>query len=132
MAGHSILYLGHGEFAAEYLSELETLPCCTMLTRAPSLDLPAELPSVVDIIMLEAGPNVAQAGKTLSTLIRSFGNFPVVALTQKRYEHRGIAAVRAGAEAYICTRASLPVSIVSAASRVISRAAWISAADSAT
>ncbi len=102
MAGHSILYLGRGEFAAEYLSELETLPCCTMLTRAPGLELPAELPSVIDIIMLEAGPNVAQAGKTLSTLIHSYRDFPVVALTQKQHEHRGIAAVRAGAEAYIC------------------------------
>jgi hypothetical protein len=31
MSGHSILYLGRGEFAADYLAELETLPCCTML-----------------------------------------------------------------------------------------------------
>ena len=26
MSGHSILYLGRGEFAADYLAELETLP----------------------------------------------------------------------------------------------------------
>jgi diguanylate cyclase (GGDEF)-like protein len=102
MAGHSILYLGRGEFAAEYLSELETLPCCTMLTRSAGLELPADAPSVIDIIMLEAGPNIAQSGKSLSSLIHSLGDYPVVALTHKEHEHRGIAAVGAGAEAYIC------------------------------
>jgi len=102
MAGHSILYLGRGEFAAEYLSELETLSCCTMLTRSAGLELPADAPSVIDIIMLEAGPNIAQSGKCLSALIHSLGDYPVVALTHKEHEHRGIAAVGAGAEAYIC------------------------------
>ena len=102
MAGHSILYLGRGEFAAEYLSELETLPCCTMLTRSAEFELPADVPSVVDIIMLEAGPAISQSGKTLSALIQSLGAYPVVALTRKKHEHRGIAAVQAGAEAYIC------------------------------
>ena len=102
MTGHSILYLGRGEFAAEYLSELETLPCCTMLMRSARLELPPEATSVIDVIMIEAGPSIAQAGKSLSALISTLGDFPVVALTQKRHEHRGIAAVRAGAEAYIC------------------------------
>ena len=102
MTGHSILYLGRGEFAVEYLSELETLPCCTMLMRSARLELPAEAPSVIDVIMIEAGPSIAQAGKSLSALISALGDFPVVALTHKQHEHRGIAAVRAGAEAYIC------------------------------
>ena len=102
MAGHSILYLGRGKFAAEYLSELETLSCCTMLTRSAELELPADAPSVIDIIMLEAGPTIAQSGKSLSALIHSLGDYPVVALTRKEHEHRGIAAVGAGAEAYIC------------------------------
>ena len=102
MAGHSILYLGRGEFAAEYLSELETLSCCTMLSRSAELALPADIPSVVDIVMIEAGPGIAQAGKTLDSLMHELAGFPVVALTLKEHEHRGIAAVRAGAEAYIC------------------------------
>ena len=102
MTGHSILYLGRGEFAAEYLSELESLPCCTMLMRSARLELPPEATSVIDVIMIEAGPSIAQAGKSLSALISTLGDFPVVALTHKRHEHRGIAAVRAGAEAYIC------------------------------
>ena len=102
MSGHSILYLGRGEFAAEYLAELETLPCCTMLTRSPELELPADVPAVLDIVLLEAGPMIAQSGQSLSSLIHSLDAYPVVAVTQKANEHRGIAAVRAGAQGYIC------------------------------
>jgi len=102
MSGHSILFLGHGEAAADYLAELETLPCCTMLTRSAKLELPQDAPGVIDIVLLEAGPMIAQTGKTLSALIHSLDAFPVVAVTQKANEHRGIAAVRAGAQAYIC------------------------------
>ena len=102
MSGHSILYLGRGEFAAEYLSELETLPSCTLLTRSNTLELPEDASYVVDLILLEAGPMIAQSGKSLSDLISSLGPYPVVALTQKAHEHRGIAAVRAGAQGYIC------------------------------
>lgn len=102
MSGHSILYLGRGEFAAEYLAELETLPCCTMLTRSPALELPEDLPGVLDIVLLEAGPMIAQSGQTLAALIHSLDDYPVVAVTQKANEHRGIAAMRAGAQGYIC------------------------------
>jgi len=102
MSGHSILYLGRGEFAADYLSELETLPCCTMLTRSNSLALPEDASSVVDLILLEAGPMIAQSGQSLGELLQSLSPYPVVALVSKEFEHRGIAAVRAGAEGYIC------------------------------
>jgi len=102
MSGHSILYLGRGEFAAEYLHELETLPCCTMLTRSNRLSLPEDAPFVVDLILLEAGPMIAQSGQTLAELIQSLAPYPVIALTQKANEHRGIAAMRAGAQGYVC------------------------------
>jgi diguanylate cyclase (GGDEF)-like protein len=102
MSGHSILYLGRGEFAADYLSELETLPFCTMLTRKTALALPEDAAFVADVILLEVGPSLAQTGGSLSGIIRSLEPYPVVALTQKRHEHRGIAAMAAGAEAYIC------------------------------
>jgi diguanylate cyclase (GGDEF)-like protein len=102
MSGHSILYLGRGEFAAEYLSELETLPCCTMLTRSNTLELPEDAPYVVDLVLLEAGPMIAQSGQSLAALIQSLEPYPVIALTQKKHEHRGIAAMRAGAQGYIC------------------------------
>ena len=102
MSGHSILYLGRGEFAADYLSELETLPCCTMLTRSNRLELPEDASYVVDLVLLEAGPMIAQSGQSLTALIRSLQPYPVIALTQKEHEHRGIAAIRAGAQGYIC------------------------------
>ncbi len=102
MSGHTILYLGQGEFAADYLSELETLPCCTMLTRSAALRLPENADAVADLILLEVGPAFADFGKTLATLIHSLEPYPVVAITQKEHEHRGIAAVRAGALAYLC------------------------------
>jgi len=63
MSGHSILYLGHGEFAADYLSELETLPCCTLLTRSNTLELPENASYVVDLVLLEAGPIVSHSGR---------------------------------------------------------------------
>jgi len=102
MSGHSILFLGRGEFATDYLGELETLPCCTYLTRSSTLELPEDAASIVDVVLLEAGPMIAQAGKSLAALIRSLDPYPVVALTRKEHEHRGIAAVRAGAQGYIC------------------------------
>src|SRR5210317_826892 len=102
MSGHSILYLGHGEFAADYLSELETLPCCTLLTRSNTLELPENASYVVDLVLLEAGPIVSHSGQSLAELIHSLHPFPVVALTQKENEHRGIAALRAGALGYVC------------------------------
>ena len=50
----------------------------------------------------EAGPLLNESGLSLAELIRSLEPYPVVALTQKAHEHRGIAAVRAGAQGYIC------------------------------
>lgn len=102
MSGHSILYLGHGEFAADYLGELETLPCCTYLTRSTSFELPEDASYIVDLILLEVGPMIAQSGQSLADLINHLAPYPVVALTRKAHEHRGIAAVRVGAQGYIC------------------------------
>ena len=102
MSGYSILYLGRGDFAAEYLSELETLPYCTLLTRSQALAIPADAPSVVDLVLFEAGPSIVQAGYSLPELIQSLSNFPVVALTDRDHEQRGIAAVRSGAQGYLC------------------------------
>jgi len=102
MAGHSILYLGRGEFATDYLGELETLPCCALLTRSAKLKVPADAPSILDLVLLEAGPAIAKSGQSLAELIISLKAFPVIALTTKAREHRGIAAVRAGAQAYVC------------------------------
>ncbi len=102
MTGHSILFLGRGDFASTYLAELETLPACAMLTRSAELEMPQGAALLTDIVLLEVGPLIAQSGYSIAELIQSFEGYPVIALTQKTHEHRGIAAVRAGAEAYIC------------------------------
>ena len=102
MTGHSILYLGRGEFAPDYLGELETLPCCTLLTRSAELQIPDDARAITDLVLLEAGPAIAQSGRSLSELIHELRDFPVIALTTRDKEHRGIAAVRNGAQAYIC------------------------------
>ncbi len=102
MSGHSILYLGRGEFAADYLGELETLPCCTYLTRSKAFELPEDASYIVDLVLLEAGPMIAQSGRSLTDLINHLSPYPVVALTQKKHENRGIAAVQAGAQGYVC------------------------------
>ena len=44
MTGHSILYLGHGDFASDYLGELESLPCCALLARSAKLAIPDNAP----------------------------------------------------------------------------------------
>jgi PAS domain-containing protein len=102
MTGHSILYLGRREFAADYLGELETLPSCTLLTRSSVLALPVDAPYSVDLVLLEVGPLIAQSGNSLAELIHSLQPYPVIALSRKEHEHRGIAAMRAGAQGYIC------------------------------
>ncbi len=102
MAGHSILYLGRGDFAPAYLSELETLPCCTMLRRSAELRVPGDVAEITDVILLDVEPGIVDANQPLAALLHRFDRYPVVALTTKAHEHRGIAAVQAGAEGYIC------------------------------
>ena len=97
-----MLYLGRGDSVANYLAELETLPCCSMLSRSAALHLPEDASYSVDLVLLEVGPAIAQSGQTLSSLIRSLAPYPVVALTTKAREHRGMAAINAGAAAYLC------------------------------
>jgi diguanylate cyclase (GGDEF)-like protein len=103
MSGHSILYLGRGDFAAEYLGELATLPYCALLTRSAELTIPDDAPSVIDLVLIEAGPAIARAGTSLSELLSKLSDYPVIALTTRENEHRGIAAVRSGAQGYVCT-----------------------------
>jgi diguanylate cyclase (GGDEF)-like protein len=102
MSGHSFLYMGRGEFAASYLCELESLPFCTDLTRSKTLGLRANGAQLIDVILLETGPMITQSGTSMSKLIQSLAPYPVIALTEKASEQRGITAVQAGAAAYIC------------------------------
>jgi diguanylate cyclase (GGDEF)-like protein len=102
MSAYSILYLGRGDSVADYLAELETLPCCSMLTRSTELKLPEDAAYSVDVILLEVGPVIAQTGRSLASVISSLAPYPVVALTRREHEHRGMSAISAGAAAYLC------------------------------
>ena len=102
MTAHSILFLGRGGFVNDYLHELETLSCCSMLSRNADFELPVDAAYSVDLILLEVGPSIVEVGKSIGPLLQSLRPYPVVALTEKAHENRGIAAVNAGAAAYIC------------------------------
>jgi diguanylate cyclase (GGDEF)-like protein/PAS domain S-box-containing protein len=102
MAGRSILYLGGSEFAAEFCDKLKGLALCDQFTGSPSLEIPAKMPESVDLIMFEAGPLIPQSGQNLSSFIRTLSDWPVIAVTSRNQEQRGIAAVRSGAQAYVC------------------------------
>ncbi|MCI0518085.1 MAG: diguanylate cyclase, partial [Woeseiaceae bacterium] len=102
MGGHSILYLGRGDFAPGYLETLRAFRVCEDLRQSGSFDVPDSAGGQVDLVLVEIGPALAQSGHTLPTLLQSLRQFPVIALTTREREHRGIAAVRAGAQAYIC------------------------------
>ncbi len=102
MAGHSILYLGRGDITADYLERLRASHCCGRLSVSETLAIPWEAPDNIDLVLFEAGPGIAQSGLTLQSLINSLSHFPIVAVTVRQQEHRGIAAVRQGAQDYIC------------------------------
>ena len=102
MAGHSILYLGRDDFAAEYLDKLNVSPACRRLHCSETLAIPDDAPDDIDLILFEAGPSIAQSGQTLPSLIHSLKGYPLIAVTVREQEHRGIAAVGLGAQSFIC------------------------------
>lgn len=102
MSGRSILYLGDSEYAAGFCNKLEAYDCCGKLTRHTALSPPDYDPETIDLIMLEPGPRAADSEQSLQSLIREFRIHPVVAITRRENEHRGIAAIRAGAQGYLC------------------------------
>lgn len=107
MAGHSILYVGRKRFAAEFIERLANSVSCSTLTQ---VDSPQDVTDVsrVDLVLFEAGPGIAQSGVSLNGFLRALQQFPVVALTHREQEHRGISAVRAGAQGYICADDATP------------------------
>jgi len=102
MARHSILYLGRGDFSADFLEKLKASRYCSRLSRSETLAIPDDAPEMIDLVLFEAGPAIAQSGQTLHELIHSLGDYPVVAATTRQQEHRGIAAVRLGAQSFVC------------------------------
>lgn len=100
MSGRSILYLGDSDFAAGFCNKLEAYACCGRMVRHIALSWPADDPGSIDLIMLEPGPGSAE--QSLQALISQLRGHPVIAITSRDNEHRGIAAVQAGAQGYLC------------------------------
>jgi diguanylate cyclase (GGDEF)-like protein len=101
MSSYSILFLGEGDDAAEYLAELETLSVCSTLHRFAGVAIPDDAPPSIDLIILELGSTVTDHERALGDIIHDLRDYPVLALTDKAHEHRGIAAAKAGADGYI-------------------------------
>jgi diguanylate cyclase (GGDEF)-like protein len=102
MAGQTILYLGSDSFAADYLEKLGGSSICDQLSRSEILAIPENMQDSIDLVLFEAGPTIAKSGQSLQDFVHSLRRYPTVALTYHDQEHRGIAAMRAGAQAYIC------------------------------
>jgi diguanylate cyclase (GGDEF)-like protein len=102
MAGRSILYLGDSDFTAGFCNKLEAYACCDTLSRHNALSVPADAPRNIDLIMFEPGPVTAKNSPSLQSVIAGFDPYPVVAVTRRDKEHRGIAALRGGAQGYLC------------------------------
>lgn len=102
MAGRSIVYLGASEYAPGFCDKLKGLAVCASLISSPKVDLPEKAPANIDLVMFELGPVTATSAEQLRSFIRGMTLFPLVAVTRRDQEQRGIAAVRAGAQAYVC------------------------------
>ena len=102
MAGRSILYLGDSEFAAGFCTKLEAYACCGELFRRQKLKVPDDLTGAVDLVMFEPPSKSEHPDLSLRTLVQSLGRLPAVAVTTRSTEHRGISAVRSGAQGYVC------------------------------
>ncbi|MDZ7645367.1 MAG: PAS domain-containing protein [Woeseiaceae bacterium] len=102
MAGYSILYLGRREFADRFLRNLEHSPLCRRLRHNDTLQIPESAADDVDLVLYEAGPASTSSGNSIRASLRALGEYPLVALTSREQEHRGVAAVRNGAQSYLC------------------------------
>ena len=102
MTRHTLLFVGTSDSTSQYIDALEESAICSTLTRSEALRMPAKLADDIDLVLFEAGPQIAQSGQTLQSLIQELSDYPIVAVTTRDNEHRGIAAVRAGAQAYVC------------------------------
>lgn len=103
MSGHRILYIGHGDASAAFLARLEQMACCLQLSRGHDVSVPEHLPDDAELILLDLGEDCIAPAEPVATVIRRLNARPVLVLTTRGREHRGIAATRAGAQGYLCT-----------------------------
>lgn len=102
MAGRSILYLGSEEFASDYLTKLQNRYPWSRIVASSAFSVPGDARESTGLVLFEAGSPELRSGAELQDFVRSMRAYPLVALTSRDREHRGIAAVRAGAQSFIC------------------------------
>lgn len=102
MAGHSILYLGRNEFAPDFLNQIRHSASAERFHASERMAVPDEDIGEVDIVLFEAGPGIVRSGQTLASFVQTNSAWPLIALTTHDREHRGIAAMKAGAQGYLC------------------------------
>jgi len=102
VTGHNILYLGSNDNASQYVNDLRHSAICNQLRQSDTMRIPADCEDDIDLILFEAGPVIVRSAQTLPSLLQSLSGYPLVAVMKREHEHRGIAAVRAGAQGYIC------------------------------
>ena len=102
MAGHSILFLGRNDFAPEFIEQLRQSAFAERLHATDTMRVPEEDIGPIDVVLFEAGPCIASSGQTLTAFVQGNRTYPLIALTTRDEEHRGIAAVNAGAQGYLC------------------------------
>jgi len=102
MADRSVLYLGDSDFSAGFCNKLEAYGCCGQLDRYNAIAVPDHYSKGIDLIFFEPGADPERAVPDLQTIIASIGPYPIVAVVSQAKEHRGIAAVNAGAHGYLC------------------------------
>ena len=102
MSGRSILYLGDSDFAGGFCNKLEAYACCRNLARHNAQSVPENMPESIDLVMFEPGAFSDRSGPDLQSVLASLDSDPVVAVVTRDKEHRGIEAVRAGAQGYLC------------------------------
>ena len=102
MEGHSILYLGRSDFAVDFIERLQNDDACARLIQYESVQAFGGSMEEIHLVLFEAEPGISRSFHSPQSVMQSLGSYPLVALTKRDQEHRGVAAVQAGAQTYIC------------------------------
>jgi diguanylate cyclase (GGDEF)-like protein len=107
MARYSILYVGGKEFAADFIERLQGDDACESLVQCDTVqNLPGDTTGI-SLVLFEPEHDIEHSAQSSQSVIQALGSHPLIALTLREQEHRGVAAVRAGAQAYICINEKL-------------------------
>ncbi len=99
VTAYSMLWRGGAGLSRGRLEHLEHQPFCARLVRLPLPFAPERVPEHLDLVLLDvrSGPSAE-----IPSLVQDLRHWPVIALTTRELEHRGVVAVRAGAQSFLC------------------------------